>query len=130
MRRVRHRKRPPLTAPIVTAGSWPVLSIASEDKCLYNLEVRAEWDPERAAANLLGHGVRFAEAVTVLADPFAITREDPDSVGEQRFVTLGLSDQANVLVVVYAYRGPDIVRMISAWKAGKRQRKQYEEGKS
>ena len=82
----------------------------------------------KAAANLRAHKVRFAEAVTVLNDPLAITREDPISIGEQRFVTLGMSDQANVLVVVYSYRESDIVRLISAWKAGRRERKQYEEG--
>jgi len=37
-----------------------------------------------------------------LEDAFALTREDPDAVGEERFVTLGLSDQANLLVVVYS----------------------------
>jgi uncharacterized protein len=62
-------------------------------------------------ANLRTHGIGFAEAVTVLEDAFAVTREDPDAVGEDRFVTLGLSDQANLLIVVYAYREPDIIRV-------------------
>ena len=75
-----------------------------------------EWDPEKAASNLHAHGVRFAEAVTVFEDTFALTREDPASVGEQRFVTLGLSDQANLLVVVFVFREPETVRLISAWK--------------
>lgn len=92
--------------------------------------MRFEWDPRKAAANLHAHGITFGEAVTVLADAFALTREDPDAVEEQRFVTLGLSDQANLLVVVYAYREPDIIRMISAWKANKRQRGHYEKGRS
>jgi len=65
----------------------------------------------------------------VWEDTFALTREDPDAVGEQRFVTLGLSDQANLLVVVYAYREPDFVRMLSAWRANKRQREAYEKGR-
>jgi hypothetical protein len=51
-------------------------------------------------------------------------------VGEERFVTLGLSDQANLLVVVYAYREPDIIRVLSAWRANRRQRELYEEGRS
>lgn len=92
--------------------------------------MRFEWDPQKAAANLRAHRISFAEAVTVLEDAFALTREDPDAVEEQRFVTLGLSDQANLLVVVYAYRGPDNVRVISAWKARKRQRELYEKGRS
>jgi uncharacterized DUF497 family protein len=74
--------------------------------------------------------VSFAETVTVLEDAFALTQEDPDAVEEQRFVTLGLSDQAKLLVVVYAYVEPDIIRVISAWKANKRQGELYEEGRS
>ena len=66
--------------------------------------VRFEWDP------------RQAEAVTVLEDAFALTQEDPDAVEEQRFVTLRLSDQAQLVVVVYAYVEPDIIRVISAWE--------------
>ena len=81
--------------------------------------MRFEWDPRKAGANLVAHGVSFAEAVTVLEDAFALTREDPDTVEEQRFVTLGLSDQANTVVVVYAYEEPDTIRVISAWKAKK-----------
>jgi len=92
--------------------------------------VRFEWDPRKAEANLRTHGVSFAEAVTVLEDDFALTRDDPDADDEARFVTLGLSNLANLLVVVYAYRKPDIIRVISAWKASKRQREVYEKGRS
>jgi hypothetical protein len=79
--------------------------------------VRFEWDPCKAAENLRTHRVSFAEAGTVLEDDFALTREDPDAVDEERFVTLGLSNLANLLVVVYTYREPDIIRVISGWKA-------------
>ena len=71
--------------------------------------MRFAWDPRKADANLRAHRVRFAEA--------------------ERFVTLGLSDEANLLVVVYAYREPDMIRVISAWKADKRERERYEEGR-
>jgi uncharacterized DUF497 family protein len=84
----------------------------------------------KADANLRTHGISFAEAVTVLQDAFALTREDPDAVEEQRFVTLGLSDEANLLVVVYAYREPDIIRVLSAWRANRRQKELYEKGRS
>lgn len=67
--------------------------------------------------------------VCVIYD-FALTREDPDTSGELRFVTLGLSDRGNLLVVVYAYREPDIIRLISAWKATTRQRVLYEKSRS
>ncbi len=65
----------------------------------------------------------------MLSDDFALTREDPDALGEQRFVTLGLSDSGNLLVVVYTYRQPDLLRVISAWKANHRQRLKYEKSR-
>jgi len=92
--------------------------------------VQFEWDPRKTEANLHVHGIRFAEAVTVWDDAFALTREDPEAVAEQRLVKLGLSNQATLLVVVYAYREPDIIRMLSAWRANKRQREVYEKGRS
>lgn len=71
----------------------------------------------------------FAEAATVLEDDFALSREDPDAVDEQRFVALGMSGLGNLLVVVYTYRNPNVVRVISAWKANKRQRLNYEKSR-
>jgi hypothetical protein len=91
--------------------------------------VRFEWEPPKAEANLRAHGVSFAEVVTVLEDDFALTREDPAAADEPRFVTLGLSTLGNLLVMVYTYREPDAIRVISAWKANKRQREAYEKGR-
>ena len=85
-----------------------------------------EWDPLKAAANIKEHGVSFAEAATVLTDDHALTREDPDSFSEQRFVTMGMSATGALLVLVYTHREPDAYRIISCWKANKRQRAQYE----
>jgi hypothetical protein len=82
----------------------------------------------KAEANLRDHGVGFPEAATALEDDLALTREDPDAVGEQRFVTLALSGLGNLLVVVYTYREPEVIRIISAWKANRHQRSQYEKG--
>ena len=101
-----------------------------EDNRLYTCAVRFDWDPPKARANLRDHGVSFAEAVTVLGDDLALTREDPGAEDEPRFVTLGLSDVGNLLVVVYVYREPDTLRVISAWKANKRQRVLYEKDRS
>ena len=92
--------------------------------------MRFEWDPLKAEANRRTHGVSFAEAVTVLEDNFALTREDPDAVEELRFVTLGMSNLGNLFVLVYVYGEPDIIRVISAWKANKRQRELYEKDRS
>jgi uncharacterized DUF497 family protein len=87
--------------------------------------VQIVWDPNKAEANLRDHGVAFSEAATVLTDDHGLVREDPDTVDEQRFVCLGMSATGALLVVVYTHREPDIYRLISAWKANKRQRKQY-----
>jgi uncharacterized DUF497 family protein len=59
-------------------------------------------------------------------DDFALTREDSDSAGEQRFITLGMSSVVHLLVVVYTYREPEVIRLISAWRANRRQRVRYE----
>ena len=88
--------------------------------------MRYEWDPGKAETNLKAHGVSFTDAVPVLEDEFALTREDPDAEGEQRFVTLGADATGHLLVVVFTYRGSDVTRLISAWKANKTQRTQYE----
>jgi len=85
------------------------------------------WDPEKARENLKKHGVRFSDAEMVLFDPNALTREDIESEGEQRFVTVGMDSGGRILVVVYTYRGEDI-RLISARSVTKRERMQYEEG--
>lgn len=102
--------------------------LAKEDRRPYTNSVDIDWDPAKAAANLRDHGVSFAEAATVLNDDYALTREDPDAVGEQRFVSLGMSATGALLVVVYSHRGPS-VRIISSWKANKPQRKLYEKGR-
>ncbi len=84
------------------------------------------WDSEKAAANPKSHdGVTFEEAQHVLLDPFALTCEDDDAQGEQRFVTLGMGGKGRILVVVYTYR-KETIRLISAWKASEPQRRRYE----
>ncbi len=86
-----------------------------------------EWDRHKAKANLRKHGVSFEEAQTVFTDPLSITLPDPDhSEDEERFIDLGMSDNRRVLVVVYTERGQRI-RLISAYKATRAERKQYEE---
>lgn len=87
-----------------------------------------EWDPRKAAANLKRHGVSFEEAATAFRDPLSATARDPDhSVGEDRFITFGVSNRGRVLAVSHTERG-DILRIISARQATKGERKIYEEG--
>jgi uncharacterized DUF497 family protein len=81
-------------------------------------------DPGKAAANLKKHGVSFEEAATVLLDPLARVREDPDALDEQRLLALGMSQRGRVLVVVYTLRD-EIPRLISARKATKQEEINY-----
>ncbi len=82
------------------------------------------WDPAKAKANLLKHGIRFADAEGVLYDPMALTREDERSSEERRFASIGMDHLARVVVVVFAPRG-DSARLISARRASKKERQQY-----
>jgi len=90
--------------------------------------MKFEWDAKKAIANLKAHGVSFEEAASAFADWRSITVPDPEhSIDEQRFYLLGLSTRGNLLVVFYTERGEN-TRIITAWRANSRQRKQYEEG--
>lgn len=85
------------------------------------------WDAAKAAANVRKHGVSFEEAVTAFGDPLSVLMPDPDhSVGEQRFLVLGLSDRGRLLVVAFAERPPR-TRLISARLATNHERRRYEE---
>ena len=87
-----------------------------------------EWNDAKAEANQRKHGVSFAEALTVLADPLALTGFDPDhSDNENRCITMGLSVAGRLLLVSHTERG-EKVRIISARKASRRERKDYEDG--
>jgi uncharacterized DUF497 family protein len=87
--------------------------------------VKWEWDPNKAAKNRRKHGVDFADAVLALEDERAITVED-DEHDERRFVTLGLDPQGRLLVVVHTWRAGTI-RIISARRADRRERREYGE---
>ena len=90
--------------------------------------MKFEWDPRKAALNFAKHGVSFEEATTAFRDPLSATAHDPDhSVGENRFVTFGLSARGRVLVVSHTERGGTL-RIISARLATKQEREIYEEG--
>ena len=84
-----------------------------------------EYDTSKAGANLTKHGVSFTEAETVLLDPMALVREDEDAEGESRWVLLGMSSQARLLVVVYSLRDGDKIRLISARKATRTEARYY-----
>jgi uncharacterized DUF497 family protein len=87
------------------------------------------WDNNKNSANMQKHGISFDEAKSVFYDDNARLMHDPDHSGdEERFLILGLSKKINILVVCHCYRENDeIIRIISARKATKNEKKQYEE---
>lgn len=89
--------------------------------------MKVTWYPVKAESNLRKHKIRFSDAEAVLFDPMALTIEDETAKSERRFVSVGADALNRVVVVVYTYRGDDI-RLISARKATRRERKAYEEG--
>ena len=87
-----------------------------------------EWDDEKAARNLAKHGVSFHEAATVFGDPLSITYYDPNhSENEDRYLTIGHTSTGHVHIVSHTDRG-DRIRIISARRATRKERKSYEEG--
>ena len=90
--------------------------------------IRFEWDPRRAAANVRKHGVSFAEAESAFYDDYATVTDDPDHSGDdQRFLLLGMSAGLRVLVVVHCVReAGSVIRLISARKATRSERAQYD----
>ena len=109
----------------------PPRALESALRCQYNVvvasELRFEWDARKNRANVRLHGVSFGEASSAFLDEYAILIDDPDhSSDEERFVLLGLSSTLRLLVVCHCYRRKaDIVRIISAWKADRREHQDY-----
>ena len=86
-----------------------------------------EWDEKKAKSNLIKHGVSFEEASSAFGDDFSITIEDPlHSEKENRFILIGRSIFQKILVVVHVEKS-ETIRIISARKATKKERKIYEE---
>lgn len=85
------------------------------------------WDEDKAKANVRKHGVSFEEASSVFADENARLKHDPEhSDEEDRFIILGFSSTLRILVVCHVYRqGDQVIRLISARKATRNERKQY-----
>ena len=91
------------------------------------MSLQFEWNAQKDTLNRAKHGVSFEEAATAFGDPASLTVADPDhSIEEDRFVLLGQSYRGRLLVVVHTERGEKL-RIISARKATKRERRQYEE---
>jgi uncharacterized DUF497 family protein len=89
--------------------------------------IRFEWDRAKASANLKKHKVSFEEAQTVFFDDFAVQFFDEEHASEEdRFLMLGMSSEANLLLVCHCERaGGDVIRIISARRATKIESKYY-----
>ncbi len=87
-----------------------------------------EWDENKNLINQKKHKISFDEAETVFYDEDARVIDDPEhSVEEERFIILGLSKKANLLVVCHCYRSSEtVIRIISARKATKTETRQYQ----
>ncbi|MDY7093614.1 MAG: BrnT family toxin [Acidobacteriota bacterium] len=90
--------------------------------------VTFEWDTAKDEANRRKHGIAFREAIPAFMDPLSFTIPDPDhSTAEERFILLGQDQRGRLLVVSHTDRG-DRIRIISARKADRGERRDYENG--
>lgn len=96
------------------------------------MEQRFTWDPAKAASNLRKHGVFFEDAVRVFEDPMATSRQDRIEGGEQRWQTIGLVGGFVLLLVAHTLwddeEGIEVIRIISARRADRTERRIYENG--
>ena len=90
--------------------------------------IKFEWDTVKAVSNKKKHGVSFKEAQSVFYDEFAVQFFDEEnSESEDRFLMLGLSGEANLLIVCHCERDQgNVIRIISARKATKNESKYYQ----
>jgi len=88
--------------------------------------LRFEWDEGKSLVNQRKHGISFEQAESVFCDERGLLMVDPTHSGdEDRFILLGLSVELHMLVVCHCYRGGDIIRIISARRATRRERATY-----
>ena len=89
--------------------------------------MKFEWDTAKAKANVRKHGVSFDEAGSAFLDQLALSGPDPDhSMGEPRYITFGMSGLGRLLAVSHTHR-PGVIRIISARRVTRAERKLYEE---
>ena len=93
--------------------------------------MKFEWDPDKEKTNVQRHGITFEQAAYVFADPFALNKyDDEHSEEEDRWALLGKTLNETVLLVVHTFRnseGEEFVRIISARRATKKEKKTYNE---
>jgi len=93
----------------------------------YNNSVKFEWDPKKAKHNEKKHGVSFEEAATCFDDPHGCYFRNDSPSYEDRLILIAMSSRTRLLYVVHAEVGRDSIRIVSARKASRSQRKRYDE---
>jgi uncharacterized DUF497 family protein len=91
-----------------------------------------EWNDKKAAGNRRKHGITFDDAMKVFDDPFALTEQDRVEGGERRWQIIGMFEGLMILFVAYAVEeeGQDeIIRIISARRASRKERTRYEQNR-
>ena len=101
-------------------------------KCsnIFVVTTRFEWDPTKAASNWKKHGVSFPTAARVFSDPYALVLQDRMENGEERWQTIGVVEGVVLLLVAHTVREQDdveVIRILSARRADRRERRRYEE---
>jgi uncharacterized protein len=94
------------------------------------MKARFDWDPNKAASNLRKHGLSFQTAVLVFADPHALVMQNGVENGEERWQAIGVVEGFFMLVVAHSVReqdGIEVIRIISARRANRREKRRYEE---
>lgn len=94
--------------------------------------MRFEWDPAKATANMVKHGVAFSDAALVFDDPLQRSRQDRHESGEERWQTLGMVSGVVLLLVAHTWLDDaegEVIRIVSARRATKQERREYEQGR-
>jgi len=87
-------------------------------------ELIFEWDDEKNAANIRNHGIDFLDAALIFENPTLEAMDDHSEYDELRWIAFGISGE-KVLQVIYTWRGEDVIRIISAWKANRHDAEKY-----
>jgi uncharacterized DUF497 family protein len=97
------------------------------------VQTRFDWDPAKAASNIRKHGISFDIALRAFADPMSLTEQDRIEDGERRWRTIGMIQGRLLLLIAHTVEEEEedgkiveVIRIISARKADRRERRRYE----
>ena len=85
-----------------------------------------EWDEKKNERNIRERGIDFADIVEMFEQPMLVAQDDRTDYGENRSIGMGYV-RGRLMVVVFTQREPDLIRIISARKANRREQEKFEE---